>query len=370
MNTPNDSSSPSPSNALSNRIIGDPERKCILLVDDEETIRHALGRFLRSRGYDVEAVGSGDAALELVTPGKFAVAICDVRMPGMTGIELLPRIRQRDPDVGIMMLTAVNDTPTAAESLSLGAMEYLMKPIELGELQLAVERVLHRRNLALEQRNVERIIRDEVERQTVAMRRDGYDSFHVAAAALSIVVARFEARDPCFQGMSARVAILAPAIAGALDCPEAFRESITVAARLHDIGRLALPEGILSKVGPLSIAEFAQVQEHVEIGLEMLAPAAPPADVESAVRDHHEHWNGTGYPRRLGGSEISLGGRILCAADAYIALTSPRPYRGALTESDALSYLAGQSGTLLDPAVYDALHHLVTNRRVLGLTVV
>lgn len=359
-----------PHSPLSNRVIGDPERKCILLVDDEETIRHALGRFLRSRGYDVEAVGSGEAALELVTPGRFAVAICDVRMPGMTGTELLPKIRQRDPDVGIMMLTAVNDTPTAAESLALGAMEYLMKPIELGELQLAVERVLHRRNLALEQRNVERIIRDEVERQTVAMRRDGNDSFRVAAAALSIVVTRFEARDPCFQGMSARVAILAPALAEALGCAESLRESITLAARLHDIGRIALPEGILSKVGPLSIAEFAEVQEHVELGLEMLAPASPPADVESAVRDHHEHWNGTGYPRRLGGNEISVGGRILCAADAYIALTSPRPYRGALSEGDALSYLSGQAGTLLDPAVYDALHHIVTSRRVHGLTVV
>jgi response regulator RpfG family c-di-GMP phosphodiesterase len=353
---------------LSNRLIGDQERKRILLVDDEETIRRALGRFLVSRGYDVDTAGSAQEALDLITPGRYAIMICDVRMPGMTGLELLPRARERDPDVGIMMLTAVNDTPTAAESLSLGAMEYLMKPIELGELQLAVERVLHRRNLALEHRNVERIIQDEVDRRTVALRRDRYETFRVSAEALAVAVARFEARDPNYAGMSARVATLASSIAEALHLAPGLREAITLAGRLHDVGRIALPDSILTKAGSLTPAEFDRMQDHVQASLEILAPLSPPPDVADAVRDHHEHWNGTGYPRGIAGNAISIGGRILCTADVFVALTSPRLYRGAMSESDALSYLTTQSGTLLDPAVFAALRDVVTNQRVLGLT--
>lgn len=357
-----------PLTALTNRVIGDPERKRVLIVDDEETIRLALGRFLRSRGYDVDTAASAAEALEQIGPGHYAVMICDIRMPGMTGLELLPLVRERDPDMAIMMLTAVDDTSTAAESLALGAMEYLMKPIELGELQLAVERVLHRRHLVVEQRNVERIIRDEVRRQTTLIRDDRHESMDLATEALASVVDRFEAKDSCFHGMSARVAALATAIAEVLDLGEEQRDAVRRAGRLHDIGRIALQEAIVTKAGPLSATEFEHVKLHVGAGLEILAPLAHDADFIAAVADHHEHWNGTGYPRGLAGSDIAIGGRILCAADAFVALTSRRPYRAAMTEGDALAYLATQSGSFLDPTVYDALRHAIARRQLLGLT--
>lgn len=354
--------------SLSNRIIGDTERKRVLIVDDEDTIRMALSRFLESRGFEVDTAASANEALGLIQPGRYAVMICDIRMPGMTGLEMLPVAHERDPDLAIMMLTAVEDTSTAAESLALGAMEYLMKPIELGELQLAVERVLHRRSLAVEQRNVERIIRDEVRRQTSMLRVDQEGAIDLAIEVLALVVTRFEDKDPWFRGMSARVASLAHAVAHVVGLDAAECEHVRNAGRLHDIGRIALPEAILSKSGPLTAAEFGQVQEHVEASIEILAPLASATGLLAAVRDHHEHWNGTGYPRGLAGEQISIGGRILCAADAFVALTSRRPYRAAMADTDAITYLATQAGTFLDPAIYEALRHAVSHRRHLGLT--
>jgi putative two-component system response regulator len=349
-------------------MMGDSDRKRVLIVDDEETIRLALARFLRSRGYDVDTAPSAAAAMEQLEPGRYAIMICDIRMPQMTGLELLPLAHQRDPDLGIMMLTAVSEASTAAESLSLGAMEYLMKPIELGELQLAVERVLHRRSLSLEQRNVERIIRDEVDRHTSLLRRERQSTLELAVEPLVRAVAAFEARDPWFSGMSGRVASLARDIAVALSLPPDTCDGIALAGRLHDVGRVSLAEAVVTKPAPLTPAEFEHVKTHVHASLAIVAPLTQLPEVVEAVRDHHEHWDGGGYPRGSAGTAIAMGGRILCAADAFVALTSARPYRPAMTPAETLAYLDARSGTLLDPAVFAALRGEVSARRNPGLT--
>jgi putative nucleotidyltransferase with HDIG domain len=169
--------------------------------------------------------------------------------------------------------------------------------------------------------------------------------------------------------MSSRVATLAHAIATALGLDPDARERIALAARIHDVGRFAVREVIFAKPGPLTPAEFDHVKEHVRRGLEILAPFAALPEVVEAVADHHEHWDGSGYPRGIAGSRISIGGRILCAADAFVALTSRRSYRPAMSADDTLSYLAVREHSLLDPAVSEALRSVVTERRVLGLTV-
>src|SRR5688572_25863682 len=128
---------------------GDEWVKRMLIVDDEETIRLALGKFLKSRGYDVHTAESGPAALEHLERNRFVLMLCDVRMPGMSGVEVVPKALEIDPDLAIMMLTAVNDAPTATEALSRGAYDYLIKTIALVDLQQAVSRALHKRDLAI-----------------------------------------------------------------------------------------------------------------------------------------------------------------------------------------------------------------------------
>ena len=354
-----------PSGGLTNRVIGDGGPWRILIVDDEETIRLALAKFLRSRGYNVQTAETGAAALDLLQRGKYVLMLCDVRMPGLTGVELVPRALAIDPELAIVMLTAVNDAPTAAEVLSAGAMDYLMKPIELTDLQHAIERVLHRRGLAIEQRNVERLIREEVALRTAELERE-----QLALRALSIdvvesLVNALEAKDIFLRGHSQRVAHLAAAIAQELGLDADTVEEIRLAGKLHDVGKIGIREAVLNKPGPLSTEEFDHVRDHVRIGVDILTPLRQLGKAVHYVHDHHEHWDGTGYPRGISGESISMGGRILCAADAFDALTSMRSFRGALTPEATIDYLAAHTGALLDPRVYEVLAAVVRRGRAL-----
>src|SRR6185437_10258802 len=135
--------------------------KRLLVVDDEDSIRHALTRFLSARGFLVENASSGAAALSMLGRERFTLMLCDVRMPGMTGLDVLHRALADDPDLAVVMLTAVNDAVTATEALSGGAFDYLVKPVELQQLESALKRTL-----VLEQRRVEQLIRDEVASRT------------------------------------------------------------------------------------------------------------------------------------------------------------------------------------------------------------
>jgi response regulator RpfG family c-di-GMP phosphodiesterase len=340
---------------LSNRLIGVYDVPRVLIVDDEETIRLALAKFLRTRGFDVEAAGSGPDALGALQERRFDVMLCDVRMPEMSGIEVVPQALAIDADLAIVMLTAVNDAPTASEVLARGALDYLMKPIELADLQQAVERVLHRRKLIIEQRNVERLIREEVAVRTAQLEREQAAQRRRAVDVIAALIALGESRREWMRGRSERVADLAAAIAEGMELDAESIEDVRVAARLHDVGYIGLDDAVLDKPAPLTASEVEHVREHVRLGLDALAPLRFLGLALIYVHDHHEHWDGGGYPRGLVGEAISLGGRILCAADAFDALTSARPYRDAMSPEDTLAYLASHAGTLLDPAVYDAL---------------
>ena len=144
----------------------DGASKRVLVVDDEETVTDAVARFLRTRGYEVETAGSGEDALAALGGGHFVAMLCDVRMPGISGVETVPRALRIDPDLAILMLTGVNDAPTATSTLSSGALDYLLKPVELPNLHQAIERALHRRGLEIDRRAIERVIREEVVTRT------------------------------------------------------------------------------------------------------------------------------------------------------------------------------------------------------------
>jgi len=348
------------------RAISDSGAKRLLIVDDEETIRLALGKFLRSRGYEVLTVDCGPAALEALERQRFMLMLCDVRMPGMSGVEVVTQAAKVDSDMAIMMLTAVNDAPTATEALSHGAMDYLMKPIELEDLNQAVERALHKRDLTIEQRNVERMIREEV-----ALRTEELEKEKAALRTLTISIAdslinAMEAKDIYLRGHSIRVADLGAAIAEEMGLDADTVEQIRVAGHLHDVGKMGIREEILNKPGALTAEEFAHVKEHVRIGMAIIEPLLHLGPVLDYVHDHHENFDGSGYPRGLEGVAISLGGRVLAAADAFDAMRSKRAYRGSMTQADTLAVLRHEAGRKLDARVFDALERVVSRSRALS----
>jgi putative two-component system response regulator len=342
--------------------IGEPATRRVLVVDDEESIRNAIGKFLKSRGYDVAVVENGADALDALQRERFDALVCDVRMPGMLGTEVVPRAIELRPDLAVLMLTAVNDAPTATEALAHGAMDYLMKPIELDDLAKAVERAVRRRDLEIQQRNVERMIREEVALRTEELRREQALLAEISISIVRALVNAQEAKDTFLRGHSQRVGAMGAAIASAMGLPDDAVEDIRLSGQLHDIGKIGIPEALLHKTSPLTEEEYTRVKEHVRIGMDILTPLSPLARVLPAIQDHHERWDGSGYPRQLAGEQISLGGRILAAVDAFDALTSRRAYREPLTPHETIELLSSSAGAHLDPAVMEALRRMVLGR--------
>jgi putative two-component system response regulator len=334
----------------------------ILIVDDEETIRLALRKFLRSRGYEVEIAGSGDQALQILDKQSFSLMLCDVRMPGMTGVQVVPQARMRDHDLAIIMLTAVNDAATATEVLSAGASDYLMKPVELADLQQAVDRALLKRTESMEKQRVDALIRQEVALRTVELEQEKESLRLMSVSIAETLINAMEAKDLYLRGHSQRVAELAGQLAEEMRLEEAMCEDLRVAGRLHDVGKIGIREDILNKPDRLTPEEYDHVKRHVQIGLDILAPLFHIAKPLKYIEHHHEHWDGAGYPTGLAGESIPLGARILCVADTFDALTSKRAYRAPLEPLDALERLSVDVGKQFDPCVYDALVRVITRR--------
>lgn len=337
----------------------------ILVVDDEATIRLVLAKYLRTRGFDVATAESGDEALETLAGSKFDLMLCDVRMPGLSGVEIVPAALETDPDLGIVMLSAVNDAPTATEAMAQGVLDYLTKPIELQALHAAVTRALHRRALLKEQRRVERAIREEVSDRTKELELEKAHLRDLTVSMVETLVTAMEAKDVFQRGHSARVGELAASIADYMGLAPDVVEDVRIAGRLHDIGNIGVREEVRNKSGSLSDEEFAHVREHVRIGVEILSPLRHIERAVVFVGDHHEHWDGSGYPEMKSGENISVGGRILAAADAFDALTSRRAYRESVTWPDAVEELRRDAGTHIDPRVYEALRAIVSRRKTL-----
>jgi putative two-component system response regulator len=345
--------------------IGAPGVSRILVVDDEETIRQAIARFLQECGYDVHVCGSGPAALALLEHQRFVVMLCDVRMPGMSGLEVVPRARALDHDLAVLMLTAVNEASAATEALSHGAFDYLVKPVALADLLAAVERAVHRRQLEIDRRNVERHIREEVMLRTMELEKEKAALHALTIGIAETLINAMEAKDLYLRGHSRRVAEQAASVAEELGLEADVVENIRLAGRLHDIGKIGIREEILNKPGALTADEYAHVKEHVRIGMEILEPLNHIPEALEYIHDHHEHFDGSGYPRGKSGSDISIGGRILTACDAFDAMTSRRAFREAFDEKQTMEFLRAELGRLVDPRVFAALEKVVARRMTL-----
>ena len=344
---------------------GAPGVSRVLVVDDESSIRQAIARFLRERGYDVHVCGSGPAALALLEHERFVVMLCDVRMPEMSGLEVVPRALALDRDLAVLMLTAVNEAGAATEALSRGALDYLVKPVGFVDLQAAVERAVHRRQLEIDRRNVERHIREEVMLRTLELEKEKAALHALTIGIAETLINAMEAKDVYLRGHSRRVAELAASVAEALGLDADIVENIRLAGRLHDIGKIGIREDILNKPGALTDDEYAHVKEHVRIGMEILEPLHHIPEALEYIHDHHEHFDGTGYPRGKSGTDISIGGRILTACDAFDAMTSRRAFREAFDEKETIEQLKAEVGRLLDPKVFAALEKVVARRMTL-----
>jgi putative nucleotidyltransferase with HDIG domain len=337
----------------------------VLVVDDEEPIRNALRKYLKQQQFEVFAASSAVEALQQLRLHKITLMLSDIRMPGTSGIDLVPQALEIEPDVAILMLTAVNDATSAALCMQRGAMDYLTKPIELVDLGRAVHRAIKRREMLLENRHLNQWLKEEVTTRTAELQRERHRLERVSTATLEALVNALEAKDPYLRGHSARVADLSANLATEMGLSEEDVDRVRMAGRLHDLGKIGTRDAVVNKEGPLTSEEFEHVKQHVIIGAQILAPLTHLGDVVSMVRTHHERTDGTGYPDGLRAEEIPLGGRIIAVAEVYDALTTARPYQDKMTPEETVERMADLSGTVLDPKVYEALVRIVGRRQTL-----
>ncbi len=308
-----------------------------LLVEDDPEHRALICRGLRNDGFEVVPSADARAAVRELNERDFDAVVCDLQMPGMDGLQLLRYVRIFSQEVAFLMLTGHDSVPTAVRSMHDGADEYLVKPVLAHELAQKVVVAVQRRK---EQwRTSLRNARAELAPRIGFLR------------GVQALVNSLETKDPYTRDHSQKVAHTAMIMAVKLpDMTRRRLREIRFGALLHDIGKIGVPLTVLHKEGPLEESEWEIVRLHPEYGVRILEPLARDyPEVVRIVRHEHERWDGRGYPDGLVGKEIPLGARLVMIADTYDAICSTRPYRKALSKSDALDVIRQGAGSQFDP---------------------
>ena len=325
----------------------------ILIVDDEEAIREVVSTLLEAQGHECAAVCNGQKAQEFLRDHEVDLVLSDMVMPEMDGLRLVEWLRQADPNVPIILVTAMHDLPTALEANRRGAYDYILKPFEKDQLYHSVRRALDHRKVVLENWNYRRNLENQVEERTAQLKgaleqlEQSYDD------TLEALGAALDLKDAETEGHSKRVTAFTIAIAKNMNVEPLLLPQIARAAFLHDIGKMAIPDQILRKPGPLTPEEREVMRTHCEIGYNMVTRIPFLREAAEIVLSHQEHYDGSGYPRGLRGNEIPLGARIFAVADTLDAMISDRPYRKALPISTAKAEILRCSETQFDPKVVD-----------------
>jgi putative two-component system response regulator len=351
-------------------------KKRILIVDDDQRMLDALRRTLHNQCDDwtMTFVRQPEVAWERLLESAYDAVVTDITMPGLNGLDLLERIRKTDKtrDIPVVVLTGLNDQDLKEKALNLGAVDLLNKPVAAGQLIARLRNMLQTKSYQDDLRMRNELLAEKVERQDVDL----------AKSRMSIVCRlgmAAEFRDEDTGNHVIRVGSYSRAVAAAMGMPNSFLEMLLLAAPLHDIGKIGVPDSVLLKPGPLNDDEWAVMQRHCEIGeciLREESKAVAPlfdwyamkasAMKRTLERDpmlemaatvaltHHEKWDGSGYPQGLAGEAIPLESRIVSIADVYDALTSNRPYRTARPEEEALTIIEATVGNHFDPRVHAA----------------
>jgi len=314
------------------------DRPKVLIVDDEPTIAELIADGLRPHGFRCKTADDPRRARLLLRRRRFDVLVVDVHMPGGSGLDLLAHVRRTAPAVRVILISGVATTDSLAKALDLGAYDYFPKPLNMGQLAKSVWAA------ARETASGSRLPR----RAARAMQLEAQFA-HATLESIGALVQAVEAKDPCTRRHSEQVAHYATRLATFLRLPKETIDTIRTASLLHDVGKIGVPDRILTKAGPLDEAEFAEIRRHPALGAKILAKISLLAGEARLVRSHHERWDGTGYPDGLAGSEIPVGARIINLADAMDAMLMERTYKPAYPVGKMLRDLERGAGSHFSP---------------------
>jgi putative two-component system response regulator len=287
----------------------------VLIVDDDLRVRETMRDYVEHLGYSVRDASSAEEALAEITRETPDLVLLDVRMPGINGIDLCRQLKG-DPMthlIPVVLLTAERELDSRVAGLEAGADDYFTKPVHPRELEARL-------------------------RSLVRLRR-ALEELEEAESLITSLALTIEARDPYTAGHCVRLAARAMAFGERLGLGEDDLKALRLGGFLHDLGKIAVPDGILLKAGPLSAEERRLMEGHPAAGDRLLGPMRTLGLVRPIIRHHHERWDGRGYPDRIGGEEVPLLARLMAIVDVHDALCTQRPYKSPYDEEDALGSL-------------------------------
>lgn len=331
----------------------------ILIVDDEESIRKLLERRLSKIGYSCVLAADGAEALEKFRLEPFDLALTDVSMPVMDGMEFTRLVRQGDSSISVIILTAHGDMETAVKALRVGAFDYHQKPIEWERLVVSVTNGVERTRLIRENAEYMATLEGKVADRTAELEKKNQELSKRFLETVTALVSATEVKDKYTEGHSRRVASNARALALGAKLSEEDAERIYIAGLLHDMGKIGIPDKILLKPGLFSEAERAIMQSHATFSAEILSNVEAFKDIVHIVLYHHERYDGNGYPVGLKGVDIPVGARVLSIADLFDAMTSSRPHKAKVKTGAAIEEIRRVAGTQVDPELADVFIGLI-----------
>ena len=327
----------------------------ILVVDDEAHVRSMMGSTLERHGYDVQLASSGHEALEILEQNAFDLVLTDILMQDVNGIAVLDHLHAQQPQLLVVMVSAVHDIGVAIDAMRRGAYDYLLKPFAPEHLVNMVQRALDYRRALQDTHNYQQNLEHVVSARTEMLRQAMENLEHSYDVTLEALGDALDLKDSETEGHSKRVTAYTIALARAMGIAPAEIKVIARGAFLHDIGKMAIPDEILRKPGKLTPEEQEIMREHCTRGYHILRKIPFLAGAAEIVFSHQEHYDGSGYPNGLRGSEIPIGARIFAVADTLDAITSERPYRKARSFDAAREEILRCSGTQFDPGIVEAV---------------
>ena len=318
----------------------------VLLAEDNRTIQTILMEGLGGAGYKVELAANGQEAIHLIDKDRPNLVITDIEMPVMNGMELTRAIRARQElaTLPIVVMSGHQDKKVMREMFALGVSSYIVKPFNIEQLLMTAERMLeHQHQLLL------------LERQRLKAEREA------VLASIASLAEALEARDVYTRGHSDAVASISVQIGARLGLDDKKLHDLELGGKLHDIGKIGIPDHVLHKPGRLNEEEWGIIKSHPLVGYRIMSQAPPLKRLLDMVKHHHERFDGKGYPDGLSGEDIPLEARAMAVADTFHALISDRPYREGMNKPQAIEVIKEVSGTQLCPKCVNAFLDWVKN---------
>jgi len=332
-------------------------RSRILIVDDELEITEILSDLL-SASYECYTCATAEEALAILLVKDFTLVISDITMPGMSGLDMIPHVKELAPNTVVVMISGMQTVESAIGALRLGAFDYLMKPFDLRQVEAVVKRALEHHELVLAKQRYENHLEELVEQRTAELDQALDSLEHAYRSTLRALTAALETRDSETHGHSERVVTYSLRLGREFGLSGAQMKALEFGSLLHDIGKIGVPDSILRKPAKLTDEEWVLMREHPIHGQQILRGIQFLEGAARVVAQHHEKWDGSGYPSGLKTEEIDICARIFSVADAFDAMTSDRVYRRGKSYEAASKELDDWAGRQFDPKIIEAFHRV------------